>query len=59
VFDAAPMPYGYSQSLSRQNSELSEAKKIKMIFSNTAKTISSIEDKMPSFAQRLGLGGSR
>jgi hypothetical protein len=35
------------------------AKKFKMIFSNTAKTISSIEDKTPSFAKRLGSGGDR
>jgi hypothetical protein len=35
------------------------SKKNEIIFSNTAKTILSIEDKNPSFAKRLASGGDR
>ena len=55
VFDAAPMLKGDSPALSGQNSELIGGKKNKIIFSNTAKTISSIEDKKTVFRGTIGV----
>ena len=55
MLDAAPMPYGGSHALSGQNSELICGKKIKIIFSNMAKTISSIEDKKTVFHGTIGV----